>query len=444
MSPTPKHDIIRKVEDASPQKEYPKGVDTMMPRIPLFANAGRVKVYCVSAKDDLLQIIGAIRDKIVVIETKICRSVLTAHATLASQIEQVWNTIKEKTVRIQDGYVYVTAIVEGQVVRIKAKVVEPIKSCTLACCNASSSRMELVLQKLKPCSAKVHDGFASIVATIDQTKVFIQVQTSTTCANLKMRALSTLDGFSAAIGGYVNPLRSRSISLYRGVSAKVDHIFICITNGVVHMKGVVGQRLLHVQTSLSELAIRRHMATGLKTARQTISNLSAKVLEMVSNAYGVASDAVERIQCNVKDGVIRITALINDQVVHVRVKIACITDRWHTCAQNSFAAACTKLVDTCNGAKTRAAYATEMTRIRAIEVGTNIRSVAANPDARAAAAGAVALGASGGATGLVAGGLVGAVCAVPAAFFYIRALHPSGSCRGSRQRPFCRRIGWPC
>lgn len=89
------------------------------------------------------------------------------------------------------------------------------------------------------------------------------------------------------------------------------------------------------------------------------------------------------------------------------------------------------LAGACSGAKTTILNATEITRTKAVGAGTNMRSLAANPDARAAAAGGVALGASGAATGFVTGGAVGAVCALPLAFFTFGLSIPVGAVVGA-------------
>jgi hypothetical protein len=428
MPSTTVQGMTQTVEEISPLKVDPTAVGSMMPYVPL---RQKVKVYYIAVKDGVSQIIGSVGDKIVIIQAKVQQVLLTSQATIAAQTSEAWNAIKAKTVWIQDGYVYFTTAVEGQVVNIRAKLVEPVKSCTLSCYNSSKAKMELVLQRLKPYYTKVHDGVAHIVGSLDRTKVFIQVQISNTCTSLKIRTLSTLDGARAVIDGYTSTLRSRTLSLYHGATAKIDHIYVCIKDGVVHMKGVVGQRLLQVQTYLSELAVSRHLATGFKTTKQAATDLIAKVLEVVSSASGMACDTVQRIQCTFKGGVIHITGLVNGRIVFLRIKIADSAGRLQSYAHDVYVAIRDNLGDACKVAQTRVVYATEVTKAKAIEAGTTVRSLAANPDARAAAAGAVALGASGGATGFVAGGLVGAACAVPAAFFTFGLSLPVGAAIGA-------------
>jgi hypothetical protein len=425
MSPTPVQGIIasarQKVEEISPQKVNGSVVSS----VPLLTDAGqRLKVYSITVKDDIMQIIGAIKDKIVIIQTKVQQSLLTAQAA-------VWKIVKDRTVWIQDGYAYLTMAVEGQVLYIKAKVVEPLKSVALTCYNSSKARMEHVLQKLEVYYTKMQNGIASIVATIDKQKVLIQVKICAFGTDLKMKTLSTLDGARAAIDGYTSPLRTRAVSLYNGAAAKVDRIYVSIKGGIIHMKGVVGQRYLQLEARLSELPVFRHIASGLKTAKQATSQLIAKVMETVSNAYGKALDTLQRLQCTIKDGFIHITGMINDRVVYVRIKVADIAGTLQTRVQSGYASACTSIGDVCSGAKARVVYATEVTKAKAIEAGTNARSLVANPDARAAAAGAAVGGSSGGAAGLVAGGLVGAVCAVPAAFFTFGLSIPVGAAVGA-------------
>jgi hypothetical protein len=256
---------------------------------------------------------------------------------------------------------------------------------------------------------KLKDGVVHIVGTVDKGIVHIKVQIVQTRITVKMRILSTLDSACLAIDKHTSPFRSRAVSLYSGTAAKIDQIHVWVNDGVVHMKGIVDQRLLLIQTRMSELAVYKRLVNGFKAAKQITSGIVAKVLNIVSSAYGNARKAVHHIQCNIKDGVIHITAWINDRVVVIRVK----------------------LVDVAGKVQTYMTSGYEITKAKALQAKTSVQSLAVNPDARAFAAGAVTLGAGGGATGFVAGGLVGAACAVPAAFFTFGLSIPVGAALGA-------------
>merc|ERR1712139_434070 len=123
------------------------------------------------------------------------------------------------------------------------------------------------------------------------------------------------------------------------------------------------------------------------------------------------------IQATVKDNFLYITCQGKHRLVVLRLKVTEIVEYMQSRSLELYGATRARIVDVCNGAKTRVVNATEITRTKALETSKNVRSFATNPDARAGAAGAVALGASGGVTGIFAGAAVGAACALPAAFF---------------------------
>merc|ERR1719310_2647893 len=119
----------------------------------------KVKVYAMEMKGQFMQIIGSVGDRIVIIKAKsfelgteakdrVRQSVATFRATGAGYVEAAGNTVKAKTVFLQDGYVYMATKVEGQVVYVKAKVVEPVKSSALSLYSSSKKRVDPVLQKL--------------------------------------------------------------------------------------------------------------------------------------------------------------------------------------------------------------------------------------------------------------------------------------------------------
>jgi len=171
----------------------------------------------------------------------------------------------------------------------------------------------------------------------------------------------------------------------------------------------VGERILHLQTTLSETAVCQQMSKGWQGAKELI----AKVSELVSDACGRGRDKLKMICCSIKDRVLYIACQANDRFVIVRVKVGEIAEHIRSRSLELFL------------------NAMEVVRITASHTSTNVRSLAANRDAQAVAAGAVAVGTSAGVTGLLAGGVVGAACALPAAFFTFGLSIPVGVAVGA-------------
>jgi hypothetical protein len=398
----------------------------------------KVRVYSLRTKDGIVEIIGSAAGKILIIKAQICetgsravvqvreasRMVRARWAIYAMEAE---NTFKAKTVMLQDGFVYFKSAVQGRMVYIKAQVAQPIKSCVFSFYCSSQEKMAPALQKLNLCYVKVQSGIAGIVGAVGGRIVVIKAKIHDRYASSQAWTFQSIDGARAALDGYTSPLLSKAVSLRQHAATKVDHIFVSFRDGVVHVNGVVGEQMLHLQTKLSETAICKSMSKGLQATLEVTTNL----MEAVSDALGKGRDRLKFIQCSIKDRVLYIAYRARDRLVVVRIKVSEVTDYMKSRSLELYAATHASLADVCWEAKTTMRNATAATRTRALEAGNKIRSVAADRDAQAAAAGAVAMGTSAGATGLLAGGALGAAAALPAAFFTFGLSIPVGAMVGA-------------
>jgi hypothetical protein len=308
--------------------------------------------------------------------------------------------------------------VEGQVVYFNQKVTEPIKFGALSVYAASLEKASVALQKFEPYIAKVQNGVAIVIGRIGKQVVVVQARISDVGTTIQVRTLESLNGARTFIEGYTTPLKSRVSNLRSVTAAKVDRIYVSFEDGIVHARAVVDQRVLHLQTKVSETFVYKKLSSVWQSAMETTSNLVAKVFEVVSNVYAKAITDVRLVYCRMHNGFCQIMCQVNDRLVLVKVNIL---------EQRSVA----KLARALTDVKLRINGATEAVKAKTVEAGANIRSIASNPSAQATAAGAIALGSGAGATGLVAGGAMGAVCAVPAAFFTFGLSIPVGMAVGA-------------
>jgi hypothetical protein len=440
----PENDIMEQVTEQKVVESNAKL--SFSPRAQLMAYsdgvAEKVNVYYMSTKDGILQIVGVIGDKLVILDAKVCEmgnvaktkvcemgnltsekakqtySTTRAHGVACA--EQAWDTLKTKTVWIQDGHVYFTSAVEGKIVYFKAEVVGPVRSFALSTYASSKERMASALHKLRPYYVKLQGGYASIVGAIGERIVIIQTFASRTYTSAQLWTANSVDGARAIIRGHTEALLSKAVSLRNAAVAKCDQIWLSIEGGVVRVKGMVGARMLHLQKKISELTIVKRITAGWEAARKATSELTAKLLEIVSNVYGKARDALKVLQCRIQDGYMYVVCEIEKRFVVVRIKMS-----------ELYTATCTTVSDVCSGAKTTIIAAAEATKAKAIEARQSVRSLAANPDTRAAAAGAAAFGAGGAAAGATAGGVIGVACALPAALFTFGLSIPVGAAVGA-------------
>jgi len=376
----------------------------------------KVKVYSMTTKDGIVQIIGSIGGKLVILRAKVCEMGSNAVGNIkqASSSAQaaVAAYVNNQTVVLQDGYVYVSSRVGGRVASVKAQVL----SCTVALTESSKERIDPALQKLKPYYVKVQNGAADIVGTINGKIVVIRTKIGDRYASIQGWTLQSASAARAVVDGYTSYVLNKATCLRQGAAARVDHILVNFRAGAVHVKGVVGEHMLRLQAKLSDTAVFKQMLRGW----QGILELKSKILQIVSNIYGKALDSLKVVQCSIKDNFVYFTCQVNERFVVVRVKIGDVADHLQSNSLELYAAT-----------KKRILNATVVARKRAANAGVNVRCLAANRDAQASAAGAVALGASGGVTGLFAGAAVGAVCALPAAFFTFGLSIPVGAAVGA-------------
>jgi len=234
---------------------------------------------------------------------------------------------------------------------------------------------------------------------------------------------------------------------------------VSFKNGVICAKNMLGERTALLQVQLSEavgsiilMALNGTKSTQKMVAQspQMVLDLVQKIVSVTAAQYDSARGAMKMLGIKSKDGYMYAACQVNDKVFVIRVKIAeavaLAKSKYIHISNEAINAGRTKALQALEIAKAKAsditvAVKTNMEIAKAktsditVAVKTNGRSLAANPKARvtvaSAAGGAAALGATGGAAGLVAGGAVGAVCAVPAAFFTFGLSIPVGLMLGA-------------
>jgi len=439
--------------------------------------AEEVKVYYIHVRDGIVEIIGSVGGRIVSIKAKVSevgeaqleklKQIPTAAwTTVTGYTEQARGTLKAKTVWLQDGYIYITAAVEGQVVYIQAKSSEirdlaqaktlqtytstvevidhytaPARSKAVSLYNASREgahhAAHAVLQPFKPYFVKVENGVTHVVAIVGDKVVIIQTKFSEAGDKIQVRIHESWAATWPVIEGYTSPLMNRVVSLKNGVTHHVETVQVSIRDGVLHVKGAVGERVICVRVKVSEIlgAIYMKAYSGVEATKKAVLDLTQQIVEFVALSYGKTCDSVKFLYSNTKDGFLHIAYQVNDKLVVFRIKTSEVLE--YVLAKpleicNITGAA---LASTYSGAKSRVLLAAESTKAKTIKVGANVRIIVSDPKAQvtaaSAAGGAVAMGASGGAAGFLTGGVVGAVFAVPAAFFTFGLSIPVGAAVGA-------------
>jgi len=370
--------------------------DTFISCDPEPAKAGtvqKVKLFAVSKKDNVLQLVGSAGDKIVFLKTrvqgvaseaygKLDAAVLPMKTRVSATITKANSSLQTRTVFIKDGYLYVSSAVGSKTSFIKSKITEkvtkPIGAYALAVRESAKRRMDPALQRVHPYYIRGYDNIAQIVGN---------------CSN-KVLAAKTF------------------------TAAQVDQLYIRVSDGAVHIKGVIAGRVVAIRKSISELtsaAVHRTSAQ-LKSMRDATAELTSKFVELVSNIYGKSKDKAQLLFSTIKEKCLTLVCKVSNGLVVIKMKLVDVAQLLQS---KAFAL------------KDNMLEAAKATKTKALESGAKVRVLAGNPDAQAAAAGAVALGASGGATGFIAGGAIGVACAVPAAFFTFGLSLPVGAAIGA-------------
>jgi len=225
------------------------------------------------------------------------------------------------------------------------------------------------------------------------------------------------------------------------IASRVEQVNISFRNGVIRVKGLTGERIALLQVKLSEVvgAFRLMALTNMTGTKQAVADLTAKVLDIAAQAYGKAQDTMRPLASKTIDGFLYVACQVKDKVLVMRFKVDELVNLVKSKAIDMSKETLDALAVKCSAGKITALQAFETAKAKAseaaIEVSANGRSLASNPRARvtaaSAAGGAAVLGASGGAAGIMAGGAIGAVCAVPAAFFTFGLSIPVGIALGA-------------
>jgi uncharacterized protein YkvS len=284
---------------------------------------------------------------------------------------------------------------------------------------------------------KVKNGIANIVGKIGNAVVVVQVKLSETYTSIHIRVLRSVTEAAAVIEGYMSPLVRRVVSFQNAAVGRVDSFRVSFRDGLVSLKGAIDERFVHLQARLSEFVhpISMRASSGINCMKEAISDLAGKLLSLVSETYVNATTMVSLLCSSIKDGVVNIVCKVNDRIVVFRIKAAEVIEYLQSKSQQMCGSTYASIADRCRGAKQNMLRASEVTTAKSRQVGNSIRDIVSNPKAQvtaaSAAGGAVALGTSGGAAGLLSGGAIGAVMAVPAAFFTFGLSIPVGASVGA-------------
>merc|ERR1740138_1019638 len=85
------------------------------------------------------------------------------------------------------------------------------------------------------------------------------------------------------------------------------------------MRCKFGDRVLQLQTKISETAQR--VSKGFQGAKDAISDLTTKLVQMISNARDKGLSTLKLIQATIKDKYLWVTCQVQDRLVVFRFKV---------------------------------------------------------------------------------------------------------------------------
>jgi hypothetical protein len=448
-------------EDTDTQRESTPEVPADKP--------GFGQVYYMQVKNGVLEIIANIDNKLVFVKARVSEVALAVKSKSSVCVEQARCTLKARAVRIQDGYVYVTAKIDGQIVYIKGKnsemldfartkamqgfnfaaecaspvtrraaavkdavtakaasVKEATVSKSLRVYKYSEEKATAAAQPFKPYYLKVHNGVAHIVAKVGDTVVVVQAKISDISTSIQVRVAASVTAGRTALDRFTSPIVDRALSFRSSATNRMQYFTVSIKNGVLCVRGVVDERTVRVRTKVSELAgaVYAKTAKGVSSTREAIADLTAKLVSLLSAGNERVCSTMRLLYTKTQDGYLYVACQVNARTVVLRVKVCDLVEYLKSVSLQFYSRSSSAIVDGCTLAKTKT-----------MELGSNIRIIAGKQQvqvtAGSAMGGAVALGASGGAAGLVAGGGVGAGCGVVFAPFTLGLSIPVGATIGA-------------
>jgi len=412
-----------------------------------------VVVYYVNVKNGVMEIVAKVGNRFVTMKAKVNEVfgaqieklkeyAITAHGVYDAYAEKAKAAVKAKTIIVQDGYIYVTGKVNGSVVQIKGKMcemgdaaqkkladskkkvgqyTEPVIANAIAVYDKSKAKagaaLEPFVQTIKPYYMKVHNGVASIVATVGDKVVIVRLRVSEVYGSVQVQAMQSLTAARATVDKFASPVMTRFVSLKDGVYTRAEQISIRVNGGIVSVRTQVGDRFMEVHTALANIfgTISMKASDGLAGVKKAMTDLTTKLVEVTSKIQGQAFDKVKVIYMKCEEGMLHVKARVGDRTVDLRARISDILQYIQAQQNALYTTGRAAIVDAYGGAKVKVFKVADAIKTKSIEVGSNVRVVVADPKAQvtaaSAATGAVAMGAGGGAMGLMTGAGCGVVLA---------------------------------
>jgi hypothetical protein len=430
---------------------------------------GLGQVYYMQVKNGVLEIIGNIDKKLVFVKARLSEVAHAVQSKSFERIEEAQCILKARTMRIQDGYIYVTAKINDQVVCIKGKtseifdfakakaiqglhfaeecaapvtrragavkdvvtakaasVKEATVSKSLRVYKYSEEKATAVVQPFKPYYLKVHNGVAHIVGKVGDLVVVVQAKTLDISTSIQVRVAASVVAGRTAVDRFTSPIVGRALSFHSSAKNRIQYFTVSIKNGVLRLSGAVDERTVRVRTKVSELAgaVYAKTSQGVSSTREAIADLTANLVALLSAGNEKVCSTMKLLCTKSKDGYLYVACQVNARTVVMRVKVCDVVEYLKEVSMQFYSRSSSAMADGCSLAKTKT-----------LELGSKIRSIAGKQQvqvtAGSAMGGAVALGASGGAAGLLAGGGMGAGCGVVFAPFTFGLSIPVGATIGA-------------
>merc|ERR1719353_1857904 len=105
------------------------------------------------------------------------------------------------------------------------------------------------MDMIEPYYIKVHDGVTTIVTKVGERIVIIQANIEGAYGKVKVRVVHSLDQAFTMVEPYLAKVRT----LNSHVANRAQHFKVTIVEGIVRVRGEVGQRAIDFQAKVSDV-----------------------------------------------------------------------------------------------------------------------------------------------------------------------------------------------